>query len=117
MNGVIYCRVSTEEQAKEGYSLKAQEKACLSHASQLGVDIKKIFVEHGKSAKNTNRPELQNLLTYCTKHKADIDVIFIYKIDRLSRDMTDYTNLVVLLSKLGIAIRSVTEHFDDTAVG
>ena len=117
MKTVIYCRVSTDEQAKEGYSLQAQETTCRNYAERLGYQVDLVFVERGQSAKTTNRPELQRLLSYCSKNKETIDALLIYKLDRLSRNMVDHTNLMVFFGKLGIDVKSATEHIDQTSVG
>ena len=61
-NALIYCRVSTEEQAKEGYSLDAQEKFCTKFAENDDYRIVGVFRDEGKSATSLNRPALQDLL-------------------------------------------------------
>jgi site-specific DNA recombinase len=51
MKAVIYCRVSTKEQAETGYSLEAQTKACRKFAINNDYEVAKIFIERGESAK------------------------------------------------------------------
>ena len=59
MNAIIYVRVSTEEQAKKGYSIDGQTQRCKEYAYRMGYEVVKVFVEQGRSAKDLNRPELQ----------------------------------------------------------
>ncbi len=65
---VIYCRVSTEEQAKHGYSLGQQKKECIEFAVKSGYEVDKIFVEEGESAKNLIRTQLKNMFAYCSEN-------------------------------------------------
>ena len=117
MKAVSYCRVSTDEQAREGYSLQAQEQICRAYSERQGYEVAEVFIERGQSAKTTNRPELQRLLSYCSKNQQIINALVVYKLDRLSRNMVDHTNLMVFFSKLGIDVKSATEHIDQTSVG
>ena len=116
MNAIIYIRVSTKEQL-QGYSLTFQERECKSFAERNDFKVIKIFAERGESAKTAKRPELQKLLEYITENKKDIDVIIVHKIDRLSRNVYETSNLGLIFSRLGIELKSATEHFDNTAVG
>ncbi len=116
MKAVIYCRVSTKEQT-EGYSLETQEQECLKFAQRNTYEIAKRFIERGESAKTAERTELQKLLNYIKENKKLIDYVIVYKIDRLSRNVVDISSLRLIFSKLGIELKSATEHFDDSAVG
>ena len=116
MNSIIYIRVSTKEQL-QGYSLIFQERECKAFAERNDMKVLKVFSERGESAKTTKRPELQKLLEYITENKKGIDVIIVHKIDRLSRNVYETSNLGLIFSRLGIELKSATEHFDNTAVG
>ncbi len=61
---VIYCRVSTKEQAEEGNSLVTQERNCREYALKNGYDIAHVFIEQGESAKTADRTELQKLFIF-----------------------------------------------------
>ena len=117
MNAIIYVRVSTNEQAQLGYSLKAQEELCKDFAKRNKYNILKIFIEKGESAKTTNRTELKSMLEYARINKNKIDALIIYKIDRLSRDTYDSLTIRLFLKKLDIDLKSVTEPFDDGPFG
>lgn len=119
MSGIIYTRVSSREQADNNTSLDQQAKACLEYARKQKVLISedRIFREEGESAKVANRTELSRLFEYVRRNKGKIDTLYIWKIDRLSRNLSDYYSIKVLLSRLGIRIVSVTEPIDDDPVG
>ena len=74
-NAIIYTRVSTKNQAEEGYSLAGQEKDCKTFAEMNGYKVSKVFVEKGESAKTQDRTELQNLMKFCIANKKNIDAI------------------------------------------
>src|SRR5664279_539030 len=80
---VIYTRVSTEEQVREGMSLEAQEAACREYCIRAGYSIVHVFVEEGESAKTANRTQLKELLKFCREDR-NIGVVVIYKVDRFN---------------------------------
>ena len=115
---VIYTRVSTTEQANQGYSLQRQKEECIEFAKKNGYEIVEIFEERGESAKTTDRTELKSMMEFCTQpRKKDIKALILWKIDRLARNMEDYYFLNDFFNKLGITILSATETNDNTAVG
>ena len=114
---VVYCRVSTKEQADEGGSLSTQEKICKDYAIKNGYEIVDIFIEQGESAKNANRTELKRLLSICTNKKSNIKAVIVYKIDRVARNIDDYRQIRLLLKSYGIEIKSTSEFFEDNPVG
>ena len=114
---VIYVRVSTKEQVDEGNSLSTQEKICRDYCSRNDYEIIEIFREQGESAKTVDRTELQKLLKYCADKKNGIKAVIIYKLDRLSRNTDDYSQLRLLLKRYGVEIKSTSEHFENTPVG
>lgn len=114
---VIYCRVSTKEQAEEGNSLATQERNCREYAKKYEYDIAQTFIEEGESAKTAERTELQKLLRFCSDKKQNIKAVIIYKIDRLSRNTDDYSQLRILLKRYGIEIKSTSEYFENTPAG
>ncbi|MBU2472979.1 recombinase family protein, partial [Patescibacteria group bacterium] len=92
----IYIRVSTEEQARHGVSLAAQEEALKNYASALGYAIFNIYKDEGKSGKDIKgRSEMQLLLEDAKYRK--FQAIFIYKLDRFSRSLRD---LIETIEKL-----------------
>ena len=89
MKCIIYSRVSTKEQAEQGYSLEAQEKECQKSASNNGFEVDRVFVERGESAKTQNRTELQKLIKYAVENKRKLSSMVIWKYDRLARNLSD----------------------------
>jgi site-specific DNA recombinase len=114
---VIYCRVSTKEQADEGNSLVSQERICREYAAKEGYEIAQVFIERGESAKTANRKQLQLLLKFCTGKKGVVHAVIAYKVDRISRNIADYHVIRGSLKRFGVEIRSVTEFFEDTPAG
>jgi site-specific DNA recombinase len=107
--GVVYLRVSTEEQV-DNFSLDTQEDICLKEAQRRGIEIVKIFREEGRSAKTiVGRPVLIELLEYCRKNKKTIDAVLVYRLDRMSRQTSDYLAIRKKLAECNITLLSATE--------
>lgn len=117
MKGIIYCRVSTQEQADDGNSLKTQERLCRLYAQKEGLEIVEVFIEEGESAKTISRTKLQEMMKYCKDHQGEIDSLLIYKIDRLSRASVDYATLKAYFYQCGVKVISITEAIEDNPVG
>lgn len=115
--GIIYYRVSTEDQAQFGVSLEQQKKHCQNYASSNGIEIVRLFHDDGVSAKTADRDGLQEMLKFCNQKNTNIDCVIVYKIDRLTRNVNDYTNILFLLNKLGISLISSTEAIGNTPLG
>lgn len=112
-----YIRISSERQIN-GESPETQKAAIQTYADSHSVEVVKWFYDEAKSGKNTDRPELQNMLAYARKHKLELDHVIVYKMSRASRDIVTYTTGFYLpLHELGITIRSATEPIDETATG
>ena len=114
---LIYVRVSTERQAREGYSLDAQEKLCRKFANDKGYKILTVYKDEGKSATNLNRPALQNLLDRCQEDK-HVDFVIVQETDRLARNIIDHFTIKALFKKTGTKLISVAQPMmDDSAEG
>jgi DNA invertase Pin-like site-specific DNA recombinase len=120
MNCLIYLRVSTKEQAqtdgKEGYSIPAQREACLRYIRERGWNFVDEFADRGESARSSDRPQLQELLTRIKKD-ATIDAVIVHKIDRLARNMEDHVAIKAILKHKNVALLSVVENIEDSASG
>ena len=106
---IIYCRVSTEEQAVSGSSLASQEVACKRFAAENGYSVGRVFIERGESAKTMNRPELKNMLEYCAKSKGGVSAVIVWKTDRLTRKLDDLLGMTTGFGKIGVRVLTVTE--------
>ena len=111
MNCLLYARVSTDKQAQKELSIPAQIDAMKQYAKRNGWKIIGHFIDEGKSAKTTNRPELRRLIRQCKENK-NIDVVLVHKIDRLARNLIDYATVKAILKQKGIRMVSVPESFD-----
>ena len=113
----IYVRVSSDEQV-ENNSLDTQERVCREYCLRESIEVATVFREEGESAKTANRTQLQLMLKACTNaRKQGITHVIIYKIDRLSRDVSDYLAILAALAKNGITLISPLESFDESPPG
>lgn len=114
---VIYARVSDPSQV-ENNSLGTQEEICRKFARDKGYEVVKVFREEGVSAKFTHtRPQLRELITFCTKKSNNISAVIIYKIDRFSRNVEAGLATIGLLAQHGVVVISATEVTEENAMG
>lgn len=109
-NAALYERVSTLEQALEGYSLGAQDDKLTKHAEYMGFYIFDRYVDDGYSGSSLNRPAIQRLIDDIVN--ARINTVLIYKLDRLSRRVKDVLELVDLFEEHNVTLYSLTENID-----
>ncbi|MGA7075619.1 MAG: recombinase family protein [Halobacteriota archaeon] len=112
MKAIGYARVSTEDQAKEGVSLEAQQARIEAYCIAKGWQLAGIEVDAGISAKDTNRPGLQAVLQEVRDKR--VAAIVVYKLDRLTRSIGDLLQLMTLLNKENVALVSMEESLDAT---
>ena len=86
----IYIRVSTQEQAQEGYSVGEQRERLIAYCKAQAWVIANIYVDGGYSGANLNRPGIQKLMD----ETANFDIVLVYKLDRLSRSQRDTLYLI-----------------------
>ncbi|WP_420802209.1 recombinase family protein [Staphylococcus hyicus] len=114
MKVAIYTRVSTSEQATEGYSINEQRKKLISFCDINDWKNYEVFTDPGFSAGSTKRPALQKLLN----NISDYDLVLVYKLDRLTRNVRDLLDLLEIFESNGVSFKSATEVFDTTtAIG
>jgi site-specific DNA recombinase len=116
MRCVIYLRVSTREQAEEGYSIPAQKEACLKYIRDAGWTFVDEYSDRGESARSQDRPQLQEMLARITRDK-DIQAVVVHKIDRLARNMEDHVAIKAILKRANAGLVSVVENIEDSASG
>ncbi|MGE8078125.1 recombinase family protein [Peribacillus loiseleuriae] len=112
MKTAIYIRVSTEEQAQEGYSISAQRQRLKAYCIAQDWNVVGFYVDEGISAKDMNRPQLQKLIKEV--EAGDIDCVLVYRLDRLTRSVLDLYKLLQLFEKHGCKFKSATEVYDTT---
>ncbi len=111
MKAATYCRVSTEEQAQEGFSIPSQGKINDAYCVVKGYDEIVRYVDEGFSAKNLKRPEVQRLIADC--QTAGFEAVVVWRLDRLSRSLRDTLELYEDIFRAnGIALISVSENID-----
>lgn len=114
---VIYIRVSDPSQV-DNNSLDTQEKMCRDFAETRDYELVKVFREEGESAKHVaTRTQLTELIKFCANKKNNITYLVVYKIDRLSRNMTEGLQLIAQLAAYGVMVYSATEQFGNDAAG
>ena len=113
----IYTRKSSDEGLEQGFnSLDAQREACaayiLSQASEGWAALPEVYDDGGISGGTLERPALQRLLGEVTGGR--IDIIVVYKVDRLTRSLLDFSKLVEAFDKAGTSFVSITQSFNTT---
>jgi len=114
MRTAIYCRVSTDDQDKEGTSLQTQQDACLAYCNQKRYHLVRQYTET-YSGLTLDRPKLNQLRELIRSN--DLDILVIYCLDRLSRNATHGVILRDELDKHGVILESVTEDIDKSPLG
>ena len=114
----IYTRKSTEHNLDlEFNSLHAQREACEAYVkSQMHEGWKLIpdsYDDGGISGASLDRPDLQRLLGDIASGK--VDTVVVYKVDRMTRSLTDFAKLVELFDKYGVSFVSITQAFNTTS--
>jgi len=117
LNTAIYVRVSTEEQAKEGYSIRAQIDKLKSYIQIKDWDFYKVYADEGISGKNiTDRPAINELIADIKA--GHVNNVLVYKIDRLTRSTRDLIDLTDIFKENGCTFNSLMESIDtQTASG
>jgi site-specific DNA recombinase len=113
----IYTRVSTDQGLEQDFnSLDAQYDASQAYIrSQAHAGwtlVRSKYDDGGFSGGNTDRPALQRLLEDLRAGK--VDIIVVYKVDRLTRSLADFAKLVELFDQHGVSFVSVTQQFNTT---
>jgi site-specific DNA recombinase len=113
----IYTRKSSDEGLEQAFnSLDAQREACaayvLSQASEGWNALPDIYDDGGLSGGSLERPALQRLLADIAAGK--VDIIVVYKVDRLTRSLLDFSKLVEVFDKAGVSFVSITQSFNTT---
>ncbi|MEK5469282.1 recombinase family protein [Paenibacillus sp. FSL R7-0210] len=116
MKAGIYIRVSTDEQAAEGFSIDAQKRRLLAYADSQDWEVTEVYIDDGWSAKDLKRPEMQRMIKDVEIHA--FDVVLVYKLDRMTRSASDCDNLIKMFEAHNVKFQSCTESFETrTATG
>jgi site-specific DNA recombinase len=104
LRAVLYARVSSKDQEKEGYSIPAQLRLLRDYALQKDLVVVEEFVDV-ETAKRSGRAALAAMLSYLKKHRSTCRTVLVEKTDRLYRNLKDWTTL----DDLGTTIHLVKE--------
>jgi len=116
MKAIIYCRVSSKEQVSN-LSLVTQEEQCRAYCERQGLEVDRVFVEEGASAKTTEREQFLAMLRHCREHRKEVGSVVVYSVNRFARNSHDHLVVRAHLGSLGIRLLSVTEPLEDSSSG
>ena len=113
----IYTRNSSEEGLEQDFnSLHAQRESCdayiMSQRHEGWTPLPTLYDDGGYSGGSTERPALKRLLADIQSHL--IDVVVVYKVDRLTRSLADFAKIVEIFDAAGVSFVSVTQQFNTT---
>ena len=108
---LLYTRVSTDEQADRGFSLRDQEARLRAHCRREGVCVVRHYQDDA-SAKTFDRPAFQELLTFVEKNRGALDTLFVVKWDRFSRDATGALSMIRRLEERGVRVQAIEQPVD-----
>ncbi|MDH6373584.1 site-specific DNA recombinase [Paenibacillus sp. PastF-3] len=117
MTVAIYIRVSTDEQAEQGYSIDFQKEKLIHYCKSQGWDDYKLYIDDGYTGTNMDRPALKRMLRNIEDKK--VTAVLVYKLDRLSRKQRDILELIEdKFESFGASFTSSVEKIDtSTAFG
>ncbi len=110
MRAALYARVSTDDQAVEGFSLDAQFKRLEAYCRVRGWEIAGHYRDEGYSGRNIRRPEYERMLSEMDSW----DVLLVLKMDRIHRNSVNFARMMDDLRDNGKEFNSVQEKFDTT---
>ena len=110
MRAAIYVRVSTEEQAAEGYSLDAQKSLLEDYCTAEGWDVAGIYEDDGYSGRNAKRPAYRRMMA----ESDSWDLILVIKMDRIHRNSRNFMQMMEDLDRNGKKFVSSSESLDTT---
>ena len=113
----VYCRVSSDERLDQEFnSIDAQREAgqayVASQRSEGWIPVVDDYDDPGFSGGNTERPGLRRLMMDI--ERGQIDIVVVYKIDRLTRSLADFSKMVEVFERQGVSFVSVTQQFNTT---
>jgi site-specific DNA recombinase len=106
----IYTRVSTEDQAKEGFSLAAQEERLRAYCRARGWEVTGFFQDDGYSGRTTRRPAYEDMMA----QRESWDTVLVLKMDRIHRNSRHFMEMMEELGEAGKDFVSATESLDTT---
>lgn len=109
---VIYCRVSSQKQVREGNGLESQEAKCRTWCKNKGYEVLKVFKDEGVSGGKKDRPAFKEMLDYLSNLSGCI--VLVEDLNRWSRETVNHFLLKQQITQLGHSLQSVNMALDDT---
>jgi site-specific DNA recombinase len=113
VRALVYSRVSTDAQERDGTSLDTQERACREYAQAKGWTVAE-SIRDTASGSNLDRPGIERVRQLLSQ--GFVDVVLAYAVDRLSRNQIHIAVLLDDIEKVGATLEFVTEDFENTPV-
>lgn len=110
MRVALYVRVSTTEQAEEGFSIENQKQKLILYCGSQGWDDYTLYIDDGYTGTKLERPALKRMRRHVEEGK--LDMIVVHKLDRLGRKQLDVLFLINFFEENKVAFKSATEPFD-----
>ncbi len=110
MRAALYARVSTDDQAREGFSLDAQIKRMTAYCRVRGWDVADIYRDEGFSGRSADRPEYSRMMSESDRW----DIILVLKMDRIHRNSVNFAAMMDRLRAEGKDFNSMQDKFDTT---
>jgi len=111
LRAALYARVSTDDQAREGYSIPAQLKRLHAFCKAKGWEVCSEYVDDGYSGRDINRPQYMRMMT----ERELWDVVLVLKMDRIHRNSRNFTQMMDDLNVWKKQFSSMQEKFDTTS--
>lgn len=105
-----YVRVSTDEQAQHGYSIDFQKERLKDKFESMNIKDYLILVDDGVSGKSLKRPKMTKVLKWIQDD--EVETFIVYKLDRLSRDLSDILKFLKECNKKETSFISISEDLD-----
>jgi site-specific DNA recombinase len=110
-------RVSSREQAREGFSLEVQEEALRRYAAQHGGKILKLYRIAETASKNDERKTFKELMSFAKAKASQLSGMLFFKVDRAARNLFDYVELERLETEHGLPCIYVSQPTENTPAG
>jgi site-specific DNA recombinase len=114
---IAFARVSSREQAREGYSLDVQEESLRRYAEKVGRQIVRLFKVAETASKKDERKTFKEMLAFAKANAKKLDAVLFAKVDRAARNLVDYVELEKLESDHGVRFISVTQPTEANPAG
>lgn len=113
MRAYSYLRLSVDKEDGKAQSIEAQRHAIKAYALKNGIEIVEEFADTGLSGQSAKRPAFNRMIEQATDGTNPVDIVLIYRIARLARNMRVFFNSLDGLADVGVEVISITENFGE----